>query len=130
MVPLGSPAATPDDMAISRIRVIQSWRIEFHHPFRVRYGIGHNIHLHEPVEGKMIIQPLPQEGIGLHRKYAPAHTDERGHQQRMPPDIRTNVECNASQRQDLPEYPSDPGLVGAKKKRRASRPVPRVVRGI
>ena len=63
----------------------------------------------------MILQPLPQEGIGFDREYAPASADERGHEQRMPTDIRTNVKCNASQRQDRPEYPSDLGLVGAKK---------------
>ena len=98
-----------DDMAVSRVPVIRSWRVEFHHLFSIRRGARHNLHLSETVEAQMIMQPLPQGGIGFHREYAPARTNERGHEQRMPTDIRTDVKRSAPQRQDPPEYPSYPG---------------------
>jgi hypothetical protein len=65
-----------DDMAVSRIRVIRSGRVELHHPFCVSCGTRHNLNLPQMVEAQMVMQPKPHSGIGFNREYAPARADE------------------------------------------------------
>src|ERR1700738_4882189 len=96
-----------DDMAVSRISVIQGRGVELHHLFRIRRDARYYFHLAETVEAEMIVQPLSQGRIGFYRKYASVGTNERCHQQRMPTDIRTDIQSNSPQGKDGPEYPSD-----------------------
>jgi hypothetical protein len=80
-----------DDMAVTRVQIIRSRRVEVRHPFRIGCGTRDNFRLAEMVNAQMAMKSMPQGGIGFCRKYAPSRTNERGHQQRMPTDVRTYV---------------------------------------
>jgi len=103
-------------MAVSGIPVIQGWGVEIHHLFSICRDVRYNLHLFKTVKAEVIMQPMSQGGIWFNRKNAPACTNERGHEQRMPTDVRTDVKGNAPQGQDGPEYSSDLRLVASKKK--------------
>jgi hypothetical protein len=103
-------------MAVTRIQIIRSRRIEVHHPFRISCGTRDNFRLGETVNAQMVMQSMTQGGIGFYRKYAPARTNQRGHQQRMPTDIRTYVNGNAPCSQDRTKYLAGLWLVASKEK--------------
>jgi hypothetical protein len=103
-------------MAISRITIIQRWRVEVHRLFSIRRDVRYDLYVVETVEAEMIMKPMSQGRIWLYREYAPPRTNERGHEQCMPANIGADIKGNAPQGQDGPKYSSDLRLIGSKKK--------------